>query len=335
MTHPASTWATPLRYTILLLLLAAAVVAGIRLGSVGLGTRDVIAALLGTGDPTARAIVSGLRLPRVALAAACGAALALSGTTYQALLRNALAEPWILGISSGAAIGAVAATIFGPRAFGPWVVPASAFAGSIAAMLLVLRVARVAGQVLDRRTLLLAGVVVGAFANAIILLFLTYSDADSFRAAVFWMMGSLSGATWPRVLLLGVPLLLCGVALFGLARALDALSIGEPTALALGVPVERVKYLAFGLASLLAALTVSVSGVIGFVGLVVPHAIRLAWGSAHRHLLPGAALLGATFLVLADAVARTIAAPIELPIGALTAILGVPLFIVLLRRSSA
>lgn len=322
-----------LRYLGLVALFIATLVVGIRLGSVGLGTGEIIAALLGRGDPTTSAIIGGLRLPRVVLAALCGAALALSGTTYQALLRNALAEPWILGVSSGAAIGAVAATVLGPSAFGPWAVPASAFAGSILAMLLVLRVAQVAGQVLDRRTLLLAGVVVGAFANAIILLFLTFSDADSFRAAVFWMMGSLSGATWPRVVLLAVPLLVCGLALFGLARALDALSIGEPTALALGVPVERVKYLAFGLASLLAAIAVSVSGVIGFVGLIVPHAIRLVWGSAHRHLLPGAALLGATFLVLADAAARTLAAPMELPIGALTALIGVPLFVLLLRRS--
>lgn len=322
-----------MRYAGLALLLGAAIMLGIRVGSVGLETRDILAAITGEGDPTTRAIIGGLRLPRVILAAACGAALALSGTTYQALLRNALAEPYILGVSSGAAIGAVAATVLGFTALGAWTIPACAFAGSIAAMLLVLRVARVAGHVLDRRTLLLAGVVVGAFANAIILLFLTFSDADSFRAAMFWMMGSLSGATWPRVILLAVPLIAGGIVLFALARALDALSIGEPTALALGVPVERVKYLAFALASLLAAIAVAVSGVIGFVGLIIPHAIRLVWGSGHRHLLPGSALLGATFLVLADTAARTVASPMELPIGALTALIGVPLFVLLLRRS--
>ena len=320
------------RYLALVLLLTGAVLLAVRLGSVGLGVGEIVDAMLGRGDPTTRAIIGGLRLPRVALAAVCGAALAVSGTTYQALLRNALAEPYILGVSSGAAIGAVAATVLGLPALGTWAVPLLAFLGSVAAMLLVLRVAQVAGQVLDRRTLLLAGVVVGAFANAVILLFLTFSDADSFRAAVFWMMGSLSGASWARVLLLSVPLAIGGAVLFGLARALDALSIGEPTALALGVPVERVKYIAFALASLLAATAVAVSGVIGFVGLIVPHAIRLLWGSGHRHLLPGAALLGATFLVLADAAARTLASPMELPIGALTALIGVPLFVVLLRR---
>lgn len=323
------------RYAFLAALLALALMLGVRVGSVGLDTSDVLDAIAGRGDATTRAIVGGLRLPRVALAALCGAALAVSGTTYQALLRNALAEPYILGVSSGAAIGAVAATVFGLSGLGPWTVPAFAFLGSVGAMLLVLRVARVAGQVLDRRTLLLAGVVVGAFANAIILLFLTFSDADSFRAAMFWMMGSLSGATWARVLLLAVPLALGGAVLYGLARALDALSIGEPTALALGVPVERVKYLAFALASLLAATAVAVSGIIGFVGLIVPHAIRLLWGSGHRHLLPGGALLGATFLVLADTAARTVASPMELPIGALTALIGVPLFVLLLRRSDA
>jgi iron complex transport system permease protein len=307
----------------------------VRVGAVGLGAGDILDALGGGGSESTRTIVRDLRLPRVVLAALCGAALALSGTTYQALLRNPLAEPYILGVSSGAATGAVAATVLGLRQLGPWTVPAAAFAGSVLAMLLVLRVALVAGQVLDQRTLLLAGVVVGAFANALILLVLTFSDADSFRSAIFWMMGSLAGATWARVGLVAVVLLVAGGVLARLARGLDLLAIGEPTAAALGVPVERAKLLAFGVASLLAAVAVAVSGVIGFVGLIVPHAARMLWGSGHRHLLPASALAGATFLVLADMAARTVAAPIELPIGVVTALIGVPLFVVLLRRSHA
>ena len=172
-------------------------------------------------------------------------ALAISGATYQALLRNTLAEPYILGVSSGAALGAVAATVLGLDRLSPWIIPAFAFAGALAAIVLVLRVALVAGRVLDRRTLLLAGVVVGAFCNAAVLLFLTFADAESFRSAVFWMMGSLAGATWQHVLLLAVPLVIAGVVLFGLARSLNLLAVGEPTAAALGVPVERVKYLVF------------------------------------------------------------------------------------------
>jgi iron complex transport system permease protein len=226
----------------------------------------------------------------------------------------------------------VVATVWRVDLQGTWILPASAFIGSVVSTLLVLRVALVAGRVLDRRTLLLAGVVVGAFCNAVVLLFLTFADPESFRSAVYWMMGSLAGATWRHVLVLAVPLGLCAVALFGQARALNLLAVGETTAAGLGVPVERVKLLCFGLAAVLAAAAVAVSGIIGFVGLIVPHAVRLRWGADYRQLLPSAALLGATFLVLTDAAARTVAAPTELPIGVLTALIGVPVFVLLLRR---
>jgi len=197
------------------------------------------------------------------------------------------------------------------------------------------RVAAVPGRLLDSRTLLLAGVIVGAFGNAAILLFLTFADVGSFRSAVFWMMGSLAGATWRYTALLGIPLAVSATILFGLARSLNLLAVGEGTAAALGVQVERVKYLCYGIAALLAAIAVAVSGVIGFVGLVIPHAVRLLWGSDHRLLVPCATLLGATFLVLVDAAARSAAAPAELPIGVITALVGVPFFIVLLRRRNA
>jgi iron complex transport system permease protein len=315
--------------------LAAAMLLGVRVGAVGLDVRDILAAVRGTADDPTTTIVRELRLPRVALAALCGAALTVSGATYQALLRNPLADPYILGVSSGAATGAVLALVFGLDELGAWVIPVAAFGGSLAAIVLVLRVALVAGPVLDRRVLLLAGVVVGAFCNAVVLLFLTFSDVESFRSAIFWMMGSLAGANWRNVVMVGIALAAGSVVLFGLSRALNLLAIGEATAGALGVSVEQVKYICFALAALLAATSVAVTGVIGFVGLVVPHAVRLLWGSDYRVMLPAAALLGAVFLVLADAAARTAAAPTEIPLGAVTALIGVPLFVMLLRRLHA
>ena len=320
------------RIGVLALLLVVAVLVAVRIGAVGIGTSDIVRALFGEGDERTLAIVRGLRAPRVVLAALCGAALALSGMTFQALLRNPLADPFILGVSSGAATGSVAAVVLHFEQVGAWVIPAAAFLGAVCAVLLVFRVATAPGRVLNPQTLLLAGVIVGAFGNAAILLFLTFADVESFRSAVFWMMGSLAGATWQYAALLGIPLAIVATLLFGFARSLNLLAVGEATAAALGVQVERVKYLCFALAALLAALAVAVSGVIGFVGLVVPHAVRLLWGSDHRLLIPCTALLGASFLVLADAVARTAAAPGELPIGVITAFVGVPFFIVLLRR---
>lgn len=323
------------RIALLALLLMLAALVAVRIGAVRLSTDEIVRALVGDGDQRTLAIVRGLRAPRVVLAALCGGALALSGMTFQALLRNSLADPFILGVSSGAATGAVAAVVLRLDELGAWVIPVAAFAGALLAVLLVLRVASAPGRVLDSRTLLLAGVIVGAFGNAVILLFLTFADVESFRSAVFWMMGSLAGSTWTYAALLGLPLAIATPLLFGLARSLNLLAVGEATAAALGVRVERVKYICLALAALLAAVAVSVSGVIGFVGLVVPHAVRLLWGSDHRLLIPCAALLGATFLVLADAAARSAASPAELPIGVITAFVGVPFFIVLLRRRDA
>lgn len=320
------------RIALLVALLCAAVLIGIRVGAVGLTVKDIFGAFVGRTDGATESIVLGLRTPRVVLAALCGAALALSGGTCQALLRNPLADPYILGISSGAAVGAVGAVMLGIDNGPPWLLPAAAFAGSLLALVLVLRIATIASEALDSRILILAGVVVAAFGNAIVLLFLTFADVESFRTAMFWMMGSLSGATWTRVVTLGVPLIVAGILLFGYARSLDALAIGDTTAAALGVPVETTKRACFVLASLLAAVSVAVSGVVGFVGLVTPHAIRLMWGSDHRFLLPASALLGASFLVCADLGARSIVPSTELPLGVVTALVGVPVFVMLLRR---
>ena len=317
------------------LLLAIALVASLSIGAADLSLREVAAALAGRGDDTARAIVRDLRLPRTALAAMTGASLALAGAVFQALLRNPLADPYVLGVSGGAAVGAVAAIVLGLAARAPWSVPAAALAGALAAILIVFRIASAVGRTFDTRVLLLAGVVAGAFFNAVILLLLTLAEAESFRSAVFWMMGSLSGASWPNVALLAAYFAPATLVLLGLARPLDLLAVGEETALHLGVRAERVKLAAYFVASLLVAASVAACGVIGFIGLIVPHALRLAWGSGHRLLFPASVLSGAAFLLVADTVARTVAAPAELPVGVITALIGVPVFVVLLARRKA
>lgn len=323
------------RLAVLAAIVVAALVLSVRLGAVPMTTGEVIAAIRGEGDPTASAIVRQLRLPRSVTAALVGAALAASGATFQALLRNPLAEPYILGVSGGAAVGAVGAIVLGAAAMSTWVVPAAAFAGAIVAILLVLRIAASVGSSIDTRVLLLAGVVVGSFFNACILLALTLTDAESFRSAIFWMMGSFAGSSWGAAgsfALYFIPGLLI---LIALGRALNLMAIGEETAAYLGTSVERVKLTAYTTASLLTAASVAVAGVIGFVGLIIPHVIRLAWGGNYRFLIPASALLGAAFLAAADAIARVAAAPTELPVGVITAFIGVPFFVWLLRRKPA
>jgi iron complex transport system permease protein len=321
-----------LRLLLLAAVALAALLAAVRLGAVPLSLRQVIDGMRGTADPTTIAIVQRLRLPRAVLAAMVGGSLAASGATFQALLRNPLAEPYILGISGGAAVGAVFAIALGGVAASAGIVSAAALAGALLAVLLVFRIAAVAGQALDTRILLLAGVVTGAFFNACILLALTFADADAFRSAVFWMMGSFSSASWRSIGMLALALVPGLAILAALARPLNLLAVGEETAAYLGTRVERTKLLAYGTASLLTAGAVAVSGVIGFVGLVVPHVVRMLWGPDHRFLLPASVLLGASFTILADTLARTVVAPTELPVGVVTAFVGVPFFVYLLRR---
>ncbi|HEX6751750.1 MAG TPA: iron ABC transporter permease [Longimicrobium sp.] len=323
------------RLALLAAIAVAALLVAVRLGAVPLSLRQVMDGVRGTADPTTVAIVRRLRLPRAVLAAMVGGSLAASGATFQALLRNPLAEPYILGISGGAAVGAVFAIALGGTLASAGVVGVAALAGAVFAVLLVFRLAAVVGRALDTRILLLAGVVVGAFFNACILLALTFADADAFRSAIFWMMGSFSGATWRGIALLGAAMVPGMTLLLALARPLNLLSVGEETAAYLGTRVERTKLLAYGTASLLTAGAVAVSGVIGFVGLVVPHVVRMLWGPDHRFLIPASVLLGAAFVVLADTLARTAAAPTELPVGVVTAFVGVPFFVWLLRRRAA
>ncbi len=302
-------------------------------GAVPLAPLEVVEVVSGRGSGSTRQIVLELRLPRALLAAIVGGGLALSGAVFQALLRNPLAEPYILGISGGAAVGAVLAMATGLVGANSWALPGAAFLGALAAIALVFRVAVSAHRGVDVRVLLLAGVVVGAFFSACIALILAVSDAPVVRTAVLWMMGSLAGTEWRGVWVAAAYSLPAALALLALARSLNLMAVGEETAGYLGTNVECVKRTAYGVASLVAAAGVAVAGVIGFVGLIVPHGIRMLVGSDHRILLPFSFLGGAAFLTLADILARTALAPSEIPIGVVTAFVGVPLFLVLLRTT--
>lgn len=304
---------------------------GLVTGPAGLGLQDLAGVLRGGGDPQARLILLDIRAPRVVAALLIGAALGVSGGLFQALLRNPLAEPYLLGVSSGAALGAVLALVTGISAASGPILPLAALAGSLAAIGVVFRVARVAG-LMDTRVLILAGVVTSAFLSACITLLLVLGPAEALRSAYFWTLGSLAGVSWGMNLILAVYTLPATFFAFRLARDLNALSLGEEAASALGTDVERAKRAAYIIGSLLAAVTVAAAGIIGFVGLVVPHAVRLIWGGDHRRLLPLSFLAGGGILALADAAARGPWGPVEIPIGVVTALVGVPFFLLLLRR---
>lgn len=323
-----------LRFALLAGVLIVAMVAGVRLGAIGLSTSDVLHALIGQGDATTQTIVLGLRLPRVAQAALAGAALGLSGATLQALFRNPLVDPYTLGVSSGASVGAVTALVLGLTRHSTVVLPLAAFVGALLAVVVVMRLGSARGA-FDTRVLLLAGIIVAAFCNAIVMLLLSFADVESFRSAIFWMMGSHAGASGASVLTLGIAVVIAGGCALAMARPLNALTLGERTAASLGINVKAATWVAIVAASLLASASVAASGVIGFVGLVAPHLVRLRWGSDYRTLLPLAALAGATLMVLSDLLARVVIAPTELPIGVVTALIGVPVFLQLLMRKGA
>jgi len=318
---------------ILLSLLALALLASLLTGSVPVAPGDVLRAAWGGGDPTLVTIVRELRFPRALLSALVGGVLALSGAALQALLQNPLADPYLLGVSGGAACGTLLGSLLGLSAagvLGRVAMPLAGFLGALVAVLLVGLGASVRGR-LDRGRLLLSGVVVNALASAVLLFLLSWGDPSRTQSFVFWMLGSLAGATPEAVTTLAVYAALGLAILLPLAPAFDALSLGEETAFTLGVSVEAVKRTAYLGASLLAAAAVAVSGIIGFVGLLVPHAVRLLVRS-HRALLLLSFIGGAILLVLADTAARTLFAPAEISVGAVTALLGAPAFLLLMRR---
>jgi iron complex transport system permease protein len=299
-------------------LLVITIGAGVAIGSVSLD------------DPAARTILLRLRLPRVLLAAAVGATLAVAGVTFQTLLRNPLADPFTLGVSGGAAAGAAIATAAGWARL-PGLVPVVAFAGALAATAAVFLLAR-RREHTDPARLLISGLVLNAFFSAVILISFSLSKQADLTAALRWMMGTLFGATWPQLAFVTVPLLIAFAVLVFIANDLRLLAFGEEDAKSRGVNVERIKLLGFGAASLITGAAVAVSGIIGFVGLLVPHLIRLVWRRDFRFLLPLCALGGATLVVGADLLSRAVVATAELPVGAFTAVLGVPFFLSLLRR---
>ncbi|MDX9698917.1 MAG: iron ABC transporter permease [Rhodocyclaceae bacterium] len=287
---------------------------------------DVLAALGGGQGGLVADVVRELRLPRAVAVFACGGLLAIAGALMQVLLRNPLADPYVLGISGGAAVGALAAMLLGLSA---WWVDGAAFAGALGAMMLVFGLAHGDGSWTQTR-LLLTGVIVAAGCGAAITLMLALAPDTRVQSMLFWLMGDASGVRrpWPAV----------GVMLAGLlvalpfARDLNVLTRGAASARALGVNVLRLRYLLYVLASLLTATAVTLVGSVGFVGLIVPHLVRFVIGNDQRVLLPAAMLAGGTLLTLADTAARTVMAPMQLPVGVLTALIGVPLFLFLLSR---
>lgn len=296
-------------------------------GSADISFAEMLVALRGDGNNPLFATVIDLRLARALTAFAIGGLLAVAGVLMQVLLRNPLAEPYILGTSGGAAVAALLAMILG---FGSLVVDIAAFGGAMAATLLVFSIARGTGSWAPAR-LLLTGVVLAAGFSAATTLLLALSPDSSLRGMLFWLMGDLSYALQPgRSLVL---LLVLTASSMLLARHLNVLSRGELQAAILGLPVSQFRYLVFAAASLATALSVTTVGVIGFIGLVVPHLVRLAVGSDHRIVVPASALAGGCLLLVADTLARTVLAPRQLPVGALTAAIGVPLFLILMSRS--
>lgn len=330
---------------VLALALAASVLLAIAIGPADLSPAEVLASVLhhlGLGGlfglepltPLRDGIVWELRLPRVLTAAAVGAGLALCGTVMQALMRNPLADPYLLGLSSGASLGAVSVIVLGAAI----ALPVAAFVGALLALGATLLLAGSGGGLSPSRTIL-GGLAVSAIFGALTSLVIFWSaTGDSYREILNWLLGSLAGARWPAVVIAGTALLVIGLPLLFSGTVLDAFAFGDTAASALGIPVTRVRWLLLGATALLTGALVAVSGAIGFVGLVLPHAVRLlvsrgGAGPGHRALLPLSALAGAIFLVWMDTGARTLFDPRELPVGILTAIVGGPVFALIMLRN--
>jgi iron complex transport system permease protein len=277
-------------------------------------------------------IVLEIRLPRVILAGLVGAALAIAGATYQGLFRNPLADPYLIGVAQGAALGAVIGFLI-PSTWHGWgfgIIPLLAFTGALVSTATVYSLARV-GKTLPVTTLILAGVALGALLASIVS-YLIISSGERLHGIMFWLMGSFSLTQWSEAKIV-LPYVLLGIIIILLyARPLNLMQLDEEQAQQLGINVERLKLVLLGAATLITAAAVSFVGIIGFVGIIIPHAVRLIWGADHRFLLPLSVLTGAIFLILADLIARTALAPTEIPIGVITALCGAPFFLYLLRR---
>lgn len=324
----------------LVVLLLGSVIGAVSVGAVpvppSIVWRIVTSEVLSGGDDdiarNLRQIVWELRLPRVLLAGTVGAALAVTGVAVQALVRNPLADPYILGISSGASVGAALVILFGWFAsFGTSAISVAAFASATATMVLVYLVANESGQLSPMR-LVLTGVVTGYVLSAITSFLIFRADPRAAQQVLFWLLGSFGRARWDTLAIPAVALVGAAGHLWWRARSLDALASGDAAATTLGVSVGRVRIELFVVTAALTGVMVASSGAVGFVGLVVPHAVRMLVGGRHRRVLPLAALLGAVFMIWVDTGARVVAAPQELPVGIITALVGGPIFIVLMRR---
>lgn len=343
---PRNLWrraASPLAVT---LVLAAALVAvaavSLSVGAAGLSFQRVVAALFHAGGDTTSAardqmILLSIRLPRVAMAAIVGALLAAAGALMQGLFRNPLADPGLVGVSAGAGLAAASTIVAGDRLLpaamtnAPWLLPVAAFLGALATTSLLYRIATWRGRT-SMATMLLAGLALGAFAGAGTGLLVFLADDRQLRDITFWMLGSLSGATWPRISAIAPFLAIVVISVSMVGRGLDLLVLGETEAFHMGIPVQRLKRVLIILIAAAAGAAVAVSGVIGFVGIMVPHLLRLVIGPGHRLLLPASICCGAILLLTADTFARTLAAPAELPIGIVTAAIGAPFFLFLLLK---
>ena len=343
MPHPVAhlTLIRIFRVCILLLAFLAGVsILSLLAGPASIGTTAVLKGILaaihfpGVSNPLTdeeRTILYSIRIPRILLAGLVGAALSCAGVVFQALLRNPLADPYVLGVSGGAAVGAISAIVIGLGSL-PFGIPGLAFTGGLLSILLVWGLSGATG---DRRTdrMLLAGIIVNAFFSALIMFLVSTAGGEQIHSVVFWLMGDLAMAG-ERDIWLAALFLAAGFAvMFFHARDLNILITGEGTALQLGIPVQRTRMILLVSASLVTGAAVSVSGVIGFVGLVVPHIVRMRFGSDHRLLLPASLLFGSAFLMAADTVARIVLAPAELPVGVITALCGAPYFAYLMKRS--
>jgi cobalamin transport system permease protein len=332
---------------ILAVILFLVVIAALKFGAVPVSLyalgRDLLRVLLGQSSQISSdygLIIQNIRFPRIILAILVGASLSVAGTSFQALLRNPLADPYVLGVSSGAAVGAILGLIAEPHltlppALGALLTPLCAFLGAAATITVVYFLGRRQGQI-DSTTLLLGGIITASFLSAIIVFLMGTVNSSNTRGMVFWLMGNLSTSFQKSVywFLAGGFLFATGI-IYTSANDLNILLSGEKEAMHLGVDVRRVRFVVYVAASLLTGLAVSVSGAVGYVGLIIPHIMRLIFGSDHRTLLPTAALGGAIAVVIADTLARIVVAPNELAVGAVTAVVGAPLFIYLLHRGVA
>jgi iron complex transport system permease protein len=314
------------------LLLIISALLGLSMGSTAQNASQILAVLTGHGDryPTLSSIVWRIRLPRVLLAALVGATLSLGGLVFQALLRNPLAEPYILGISGGSAVGAIIGILLGMSPFPG--VAFFAFAGSMATLLLVLLIASTRSA-MKKDTLILAGVMVNAFCSSVIMFLISLTQDSRLHNILFWLMGDLSLSDTHRTLMLTVALLPCFAVLFLFARPMNILLMGEEMAANMGVDVRLIPLVLLLVTSFMVSAVVCHTGLLGFVGLVMPHLLRLLFGPDHRLLVPACILGGGAYLILCDLLARSLPSQGEMPVGVITAMVGAPLFIILLRRS--